>query len=455
MMAYGNDLINSLPGLKILPSFRQYSGYLDASYKKHFHYWFVESQLNPQNDPVVLWLNGGPGCSSLDGLLSENGPFQVNNDGKSLRINPYSWNKIANMLYLESPAGVGYSYDSRNSIQTDDNEVAQNNYDAIVSFFKKYPQFKKNPFYITGESYGGVYLPTLAIKLLKSNELNFQGMAVGNGVTSNLLNTNSVIFFAYYHGLFGIELWNPLIQFCCKGVATIDKCDFLAENNIRCNEKVEKALGYVYNSGLNAYALYKDCFNGDVLEGNLKRYVFDMKNIFPNKTISQLTKKLSKKHKVFEGSPNCINSTASTTYLNRLDVRGALHIPNHLGQWSVCSDKVRAKYVEVYSDMASVYEEILQSDLNILIYNGDTDMVCNFICDEYFVDKLPSLKLVQSRAPWYLESQVAGFSKTYKSIKSAATLVFTTIRGAGHMVPQWAPKKAFQMFENFIRKKPF
>lgn len=62
--------------------------------------------------------------------------------------------------------------------------------------------------------------------------------------------------------------------------------------------QVEKALGYVYNSGLNAYALYKDCFNGDVLEGNLKRYVFDMKNIFPNKTISQLAKKLSKKHKV-------------------------------------------------------------------------------------------------------------------------------------------------------------
>lgn len=108
---------------------------------------FVESQSDPTSDPVVLWLNGGPGCSSLDGFLSENGPlhvcdlgkescnlafmkvymfgfwFKVKDDGNTLYENPYSWNKIANVIYLESPAGVGYSYDDNNNVETDDDKV--------------------------------------------------------------------------------------------------------------------------------------------------------------------------------------------------------------------------------------------------------------------------------------------------------------------------------------------
>ncbi|XP_076329975.1 lysosomal protective protein-like [Tachypleus tridentatus] len=87
------DEIHRLPGLVKPPNFKQYSGYLNATGEKMLHYWFVESQKSPTNDPVVLWMNGGPGCSSLDGLLNELGPFHVKKDGKTLYDNPYSWNK--------------------------------------------------------------------------------------------------------------------------------------------------------------------------------------------------------------------------------------------------------------------------------------------------------------------------------------------------------------------------
>jgi len=455
MAVQGSDLITSLPGLKKLPIFKQYSGYLDASNQKHFHYWFVESQSNPQEDPVVLWLNGGPGCSSLDGLLSENGPLQVNDDGNTLRTNPYSWNKIANILYLESPAGVGYSYDDSGNTKTDDDEVADNNYNSLISFFKKYPQFSSNPFFITGESYGGVYLPTLALKILEGGTFNFQGMAVGNGLSSYQLNTNSLIFFAYYHGLFGIELWNPMMKYCCNNNVTIDGCDFDNSTNPNCQDLVEEAKQYVYHSGLNSYALYRDCYGGDDLEGSSKRYIFDMKMLFPKRTISQLVKTKLKQPKLVGMSPDCINSTASTNWLNRLDVRGALHIPNHLRSWTVCSDDVNMNYGRKYTDMSGVYEKILSNNLRVLIYNGDTDMACNFMGDEWFVDKLSSIKQTRSRAPWLVQGQVAGFAKTYRSIKSSSTLVYTTIRGAGHMVPQWAPKKAYQMFEKFLKNQSF
>ena len=112
------DKIASLPLWdNELPS-DQFSGYLDIpNSTKHLHYWLIESENDPANDPVVLWLNGGPGCSSLDGLIYEHGPFRLETDAKSgkLAFNrfDYSWNKKANVVYLEAPVGVGFSYSDK------------------------------------------------------------------------------------------------------------------------------------------------------------------------------------------------------------------------------------------------------------------------------------------------------------------------------------------------------
>uniref|UniRef100_F6Y403 Carboxypeptidase n=1 Tax=Ciona intestinalis TaxID=7719 RepID=F6Y403_CIOIN len=396
------DLITSLPGLSNFPSFKQYSGYLDATSTKHLHYWFVESQNNPATDPVVLWLNGGPGCSSLDGLLSENGPLHVNNDGETLYANPYSWNKIANVLYLESPAGVGYSYDDNNDVKTSDDEVSQHNYNALVDFFKKFPEFVKNPFFVSGESYGGIYLPTLSVRIMQGSfHINFKGMAVGNGMSSFSLNDESLVFFAYYHGLFGKVLWDRLGVDCCNG--TITRENFF-------NPKVAEVFQYVYNCGLNEYALYLDC--ASVV-------------------------------------PPCINATAQTNYLNKASVRQALHIKEGLPTWAVCSDAVGASYQRLYDDMYSQYHQLLKHpNFRILVYNGDTDMACNFLGDQWFVDGL-KLTSTMSHRPWYVEGQVAGFAQQF------GNLTYTTIRGAGHMVPQWAPSYAYSMFEKFVLDKPF
>jgi carboxypeptidase C (cathepsin A) len=114
------DKVVSLPDCAPLPS-AWYSGYLNISSTKSLHYVFIESLDKPSTDPVLVWFNGGPGCSSMLGLFSEHGPF-VFDDGESvIKPNPYSWNQRANMLYLESPAGVGYSYaaDEKASNHTD------------------------------------------------------------------------------------------------------------------------------------------------------------------------------------------------------------------------------------------------------------------------------------------------------------------------------------------------
>lgn len=171
--AFPQDEVKSLPGLSGKLQFRQYSGYLDGSKGRNLFYWMFESTNNATTDPVVLWLNGmynvtettlllidwlchlgGPGASSIgSGTFAENGPFRVKSDGKTLEHDKYSWNRFANMLYLESPVNVGFSYNSSHLAEVDmynDEAATDAKYNALVSFFKKFPHLKKNKFYMTG-----------------------------------------------------------------------------------------------------------------------------------------------------------------------------------------------------------------------------------------------------------------------------------------------------------------
>ena len=89
--AYAPDEITSLPGWEgQLPS-KQYSGYLNGSNTTRLHYWLVESENSPETSPTVLWFNGGPGCSSLDGFIYEHGPFEVSDDFMTLTTREYRW----------------------------------------------------------------------------------------------------------------------------------------------------------------------------------------------------------------------------------------------------------------------------------------------------------------------------------------------------------------------------
>jgi cathepsin A (carboxypeptidase C) len=181
--AIDKDEIKSLPGWEgALPS-RHWSGYLevpgakggvDGVGSKFYHYWFVESEGNPKTDPVALWLNGGPGSSSLIGFLTENGPFETNDASltENTTVTPKlfhretGWQKAASYIYLESPAGVGFSYCDYENCTNSDTSTAIDNHRVLKKFFAGFPEFAKNDFFITGESYAGVYCPTLAEQIM-------------------------------------------------------------------------------------------------------------------------------------------------------------------------------------------------------------------------------------------------------------------------------------------------
>ncbi|XP_069507337.1 lysosomal protective protein isoform X2 [Ambystoma mexicanum] len=454
--APAGDEIIFLPGLAKQPFFQQYSGYLSVSGNKHLHYWFVESQNDPGKSPVVLWLNGGPGCSSLDGLLTEHGPFLIQPDGITLEYNPESWNTIVNMLYLESPAGVGFSYSDDKNYATNDTEVAMNNYLALKEFFRLFPEYSKNEFFITGESYGGVYVPTLSELVMEDPSINLQGIAVGNGLSSYASNQNSLVNFAYYHGLVGDRLWSDLQTYCCpKG-----PCDFYDSSDPNCTLHVQEVMYIVYNMGLNIYNLYAPCAGGapgEIREDKDAIVVHHFGIPFSGlPTHNHWNKKLlhlSRSPKRVRMDPPCVNSTASRTFLNNAYVRKALHIPPEAPTWDVCSLQVYQGYKRIVMSLEKQYLKLLSSmKYRVLIYNGDVDMACNFLGDQWFVEGLHQ-KVQVNRRVWKYDDghglQIGGFVKEFPNIS------FLTIKGAGHMVPTDKPKAALTMFSRFIKKQPF
>eukprot|EP00958_Prasinococcus_capsulatus_P002478 scaffold212_cov404-Prasinococcus_capsulatus_cf.AAC.4 len=217
--APSEDLVTSLPGWDgDLPS-RWWSGFLNVGdTEKKIHYTFIEKMDDPDaaSKPVVMWTNGGPGCSGYDGLLYEHGPLLISHDGSELIYNQYAWALHANMLYFEAPAGVGFSYSGNPSdYRTGDNQTAADNLAALTYFFtEKFPEYASNDFYVSGESYGGIYVPTLSQKIFEDKSFpgNMKGFLCGNCVFDSCGET--LVPFTYGHGGISHSMYLDAVREC-------------------------------------------------------------------------------------------------------------------------------------------------------------------------------------------------------------------------------------------------
>ena len=440
-----------------------YSGYLSASPVKYFHYLFNEADYNPDSKPLVLWLNGGPGCSSLSGWASENGPMKIGKDGK-FKMNEYSWHLAANMLYIESPGNVGFSYiDSEMEYEkkASDNSTANDNFNALMDFFKKFPSYKGRDFYISGESYAGIYIPTLAYKIVmynkgvkESQKINLKGILVGNGVADwNYDTSNAMIDFAFTHHLTSYENRMDFNKYC-----------LLEYDKTKCNEvitELDKCL-----SGINIYDYLQDCALPETETGEIdyfSNYYMQSPWAFFNLKQKQeeLRKKLNNKsnlknnnnnnkNKKLNLSPPCYDDKPMTDYFNRLDVKQALHVNSDI-TWEICSGKVNAKYTIQKEGSIWTYPTLIENGIRILIYSGDTDMSVPFNGNQAWIDNL-NLEVEKDWAQWRAfndRNNVAGYYIKYKG------LTFCTVKGTGHMVPEWKSKEAYYMFAKFLANEDF
>ncbi|MBA0755960.1 hypothetical protein Gogos_021546 [Gossypium gossypioides] len=188
-----NDLIRKLPG-QLDVNFRQFAGLLKSMKMlmvEVFFYYFVRAEKDPMTQPFTICLTGGPDCSSVRDAFGSVGPFIVTKDAHGLQTNSFSWNKVSNLLFINSPIGSGWSYSNSSS---DYNNEDDSIYKILLTFMKKwyenYPVFDSKALYIAGSSFAGHFVPNLANALLddnkqsKQSEFNLKGLVVSKIVSN-------------------------------------------------------------------------------------------------------------------------------------------------------------------------------------------------------------------------------------------------------------------------------
>ncbi|KAK6122771.1 hypothetical protein DH2020_043489 [Rehmannia glutinosa] len=213
--AASQSIVKTLPGYSGNLPFKLETGYVSVGKNEEIElfYYFIESERNPNVDPLVLWITGGPGCSGLCGLAFEVGPiafdassFKFNGSLPSFILRPYSWTKIANVIFIDAPVGTGFSYATQaDSCYTSDTLSAKDTYTFLRKWLLSHPVFITNDLYISGDSYGGMIIPVVAWEISKGNEaglepqMSLKGYSAGNPVTDNYIDQNEKI--PYAHGM--------------------------------------------------------------------------------------------------------------------------------------------------------------------------------------------------------------------------------------------------------------
>ncbi|CAF2158235.1 unnamed protein product [Brassica rapa subsp. trilocularis] len=462
-------LVTKISGFSGTFPSKHYAGYvaIDKERNKNLWYYFVESERNASTDPVVIWLNGGPGCSSMDGFIYEHGPFnfeRTKTKEPRLHLNPYSWSKVSNIIYLDSPVGVGYSYSGNKSdYNTNDSKTASDSYAFLVEWFKMFPEFQSNPFFISGESYAGVYVPTLASEVVKGNKngtkpaINLKGYLVGNGVTDPVFDGNALVPFAHGMGLISNELYEDT-KAACKG-------EYYKEPDV----SVECAylLGKVSDDVklLNIYNILEPCFHGTSTSP------IDMGSIPPSfLKLGKTERPLPVRKRMFGRSwplgavvrpgfvPSwpqilansqvpCVDDRVATAWLNDPAVRKAVHAKeeSEIGRWQLCTDNLN--YTHDAGSMIEFHRNLTLSGYRALIFSGDHDMCVPYTGSEAWTKSM-GYKVVDEWRAWMSNGMVAGFTQGY-----ANNLTFATIKGSGHTVPEYKPHEAFDFYSRFLEGK--
>lgn len=434
------DRVTEVPHMGNFTDFEMYSGYLNIPGKQRkLHYVFVESQNDPTNDPLVLWFNGGPGCSSMLAFAQEHGPYVMPDGEEKFYKNENSWNLEANVLYIESPAGVGYSYFwGREKDHFNDTTSSEDNYAALVAFYEKFPEYKANELFISGESYAGIYVPYLAWQVIEhGSQFNLQGIIVGNGVTNWTYDCEPAYFnMGFWHALYGTEL---------KDKFEANHCSFdnLEETEV-CRDLKKQFYSLV--DKVNIYDVYRECYYEDetnrvgtaMINGELKTYKRGM-------TAREYTPYLFKNTKNLELIPPCVYGSGPTDFFNKQEVRDALHIETNQ-TWELCTNRIDYDSGEIASFWT--YPILKEHNIRMLHFSGNSDGAVPTQGTREWMKSL-GWKQTQRYAPFYIENkQVGGFVEEYEGIAMAS------IQGVGHMAAQWSPVATRYAVMQFIKNQP-
>ncbi len=433
------NILNSKPFTLDVRSYAGYAPFAQPRFRGELFYWFFESRsvIRPKDNldwqppkkelekiPLLIWLNGGPGGSSEFGLFCENGPLTLSNDAAgTISRNPFSWNERAHVLYWDQPVGTGYSRSrSGKDYVTSEVELSEQFYYSLQAFFARHPEYRGCQLYITGESYAGKYIPSIATEIVKKNKeedpdnkadsdhINLAGIAIGDGWMDPRRQLKWVIDYGFNLGFLDtlqkekmLDLWKPFDEACEKG-------------------EWDKAtdLGNALNGAILACAGEPDMY--DIREWA-------------------------------DTSGQTVDA-----YLNTDGVKDALHIPGQ-DKWVTADDSgpvTEALKADNMQDITPLFPALLnatdgeESKYRLLFYTGNFDMsACGFTGTENILQALDwnhqeEWKALK-RKVW-----VTPPSATIGFVKSFANLTQVVVPGAGHLVPMNRPKVSLKMLNTWL-----
>ncbi|KAJ3556291.1 hypothetical protein NM688_g2106 [Phlebia brevispora] len=411
------------------PGVFQASGYGDLTSNESLWFWFFAARKNPETAPLVIWLNGGPGSSSMIGLFQEHGPCRITNDSLSVTLNPNSWNEVANMLYIDQPVGVGFSHGTT-TVGTSQ-EAAEDVWTFLQIFFadSRFSSLQQNDFGLWTESYGGHYGPTFAAYFLQQNEgiangtvsglpINLKFLGVGDGLTDPLSQYPGYISYA------ASNPYHPLVS-----TSTINTANNSFTRSGGCRDQIQSC----YNTGSTSTCSKAQSFcNDDILSPLVGPYdVYFILARDPDPYPPDLSTYLGNK-----------------TLMSVIGAESA---------WSETSDTVYDNFAKTGDWMTNsrpLLETVIDAGVRTIVFDGDADYILNFNGVEAMVNNLQTQFTTEFHAlsfsNWTVAGQPAGL------MKNAGTFSYVRIFGAGHEVAAYTHgtlsygEAALQMFSQIM-----
>lgn len=464
------------------PNVKSYSGYADVSENEHIFWWFFEARnVDAITAPLTIWINGGPGSSSMIGLFQENGPCGVDMDG-NVYNNPYAWNNVSNMIFIDQPTTTGFSYSipvpgyqdvNTNSLVALPNATcpdyadpstcgtynvynttltanstvaaAPNFYLTLQAFTGAFPQYSSNGVYFATESYGGHYAPIFSQYILEQNELNVAGTApidlkavlIGNGWFNPILQYEA---FYNFTSNYSTQTHHPGGN--TYGVHYNASIDSLVSNAMygshNCLDQLNDCNSYSYATNTSDGTGNTVCSAADNFCYYMVEYPFDIYTGRDEYDIRYLT-------------PDPFPYTFYVDYLNSAKVQAAIGAYTNFSESSsitgtafgATGDDAREEGV------TAATEYLIDHNVTVVLYFGDADYVCNWFGGEAFSRALTNV-------PRYTDG-TAGFTNITTSdgtvhgqVKSAGHFSFVRIFESGHEVPFYQPLVALEMVNRTI-----
>ncbi|XP_009795830.1 serine carboxypeptidase-like 18 [Nicotiana sylvestris] len=448
-VVFSHFIVENLPGFQGKLPFKLETGYVGVGEeeKVQLYYYFVESERDPENDPLMLWLTGGPGCSGLSSFVYEIGPLMFDyanssGDFPKLELNSNSWTKVANIIFIDQPAGSGYSYaKTSEAYNCNDTLAVTLTYEFLRKWLMDHPKYLKNPQYVGGDSYSGIFVALLTRRIYDGIEVgekprvNIKGYIQGNALTDHYIDANGRVIYAHRMGLISDKLYQSTKANCNGNYVNVDPNNESCLNDL---QRVDKCLKNIRR----AHILEPWC-DLPFLMSILQVTPTNVRSLFP-----------------IEG-PWCREKNYIYSYIwaNDKAVRKALNVREGTAlEWVRCNDSMHYRGKErtesyVY-DVQSVIDDhrhLISKSCRALIYSGDHDMVVPHSSTEEWIDSL-KLPIADDWEPWFVDGQVAGYKVKYS--QNDYELTYATVKGGGHTAPEYKPEQCLAMVDRWFSGYP-